>query len=204
MFSVLMVMVVLWAMWLLYIEQGRVEPDPAPASSEPKIKMDADQPADMAEIYADSEAVQAPRWDSADAGEDVPFDSAAVDSAQGLGRLKNARGNEEVGAPSVIVDRYRLLKHNVKLAHTHINGLSLLYFALGVVFLFTNVPRKIKKTVYIVFGFAIVIHTIGLSGAGFHSIYDDMVALSGVAILVMIVYMTLMVIVELWKRRASQ
>lgn len=99
------------------------------------------------------------------------------------------------------LQRLRRLKHNVALAHTHINGQTLLFFATGLVFLFTSVPAKIKKIVFWVFGLSVIIHNIGLSGHGVNSLYDDMLAVSGVLILVSILYIVLMVFVDLGKHR---
>ncbi len=91
------------------------------------------------------------------------------------------------------------LRHNVGLAHTHINGQTLLYFVLGFLFLFTSTKDKIKKYVYWIFGVAVFTHTVGLSGQGFYSIFDDLLALSGVTLLVVIPYMCLLIIVDLFK-----
>lgn len=60
------------------------------------------------------------------------------------------------------------LRHNVGLAHTHINGQTLLYFVLGFLFLFTSTKDKIKKYVYWIFGITVFVHTVGLTGAGFY------------------------------------
>ncbi len=91
------------------------------------------------------------------------------------------------------------LRHNVGLAHTHINGQTLLYFVLGFIFLFTSAKEKIKKYVYWIFGIAVFTHSVGLTGQGFYSIFDDLLSLSGVTLLVIIPYMSLLIIVDLFK-----
>ncbi len=96
------------------------------------------------------------------------------------------------------------LRHNVGLAHTHINGQTLLYFVLGFLFLFTSTKDKIKKYVYWIFGITVFVHTVGLTGAGFYSIFDDMLALSGVALLVIIPYICFLIIIDLFKLREPQ
>src|SRR3989304_5576519 len=45
-------------------------------------------------------------------------------------------------------DEHGDLRHNLGLAHTHINGQTLLFLAIGLVFLFTSVSPGRKKTVY--------------------------------------------------------
>jgi hypothetical protein len=65
------------------------------------------------------------------------------------------------------------------------------------VFLFTSASPKIKKTVYWIFGISILLHAIGLTGQGYYGIFDDILAISGVALLGIIVYMALLIYVDL-------
>lgn len=94
------------------------------------------------------------------------------------------------------------LRHNLGLAHVHINGQTLLFFALGAIFLFTSVKKKTKKIVLWLFGSMIVVHTVGLSGQGFYTIFDDLLALSGVVLLLLIAYMCFHIYVDLGREKA--
>lgn len=94
----------------------------------------------------------------------------------------------------------RRLKHNVKLAHTHINGQTLLFFAMGLVFLFTSVKPKIKKTVFWTFAISVVVHNIGLTGEDYHWIYYDLIIFTGIVILLTIAYMAFIVYADLLKK----
>jgi len=94
----------------------------------------------------------------------------------------------------------RRLKHNVKLAHTHINGQTLLFFAMGFVFLFTSVKPKIKKIVFWVFAISVIVHNIGLTGENFYWLYSELVAVSGVLILVSIAYMAIVIYADLLRK----
>lgn len=96
--------------------------------------------------------------------------------------------------------KQRRLKHNVKLAHTHINGQTLLFFAMGLVFLFTSVKPKIKQSLFWIFAVSTVVHNIGLTGENFHPIYEDMLIVSGILILVSIAYMAFIVYADLLKK----
>lgn len=89
------------------------------------------------------------------------------------------------------------LRENFGLAHTHINGQTLLFFAVGFVFLATSRPARQKKLVLSLFASSIVVHAIGLSGQGYFWLFDDLLALSGLAILVCILYMALMIYADL-------
>ncbi len=94
----------------------------------------------------------------------------------------------------------RRLKHNVKLAHTHINGQTLLFFAMGLVFLFTSVPSKFKKMVFWLFAVSVVVHNIGLTGENYHWVFNEMIIVSGILILVSIAYMALMIYIDLLRK----
>ena len=94
----------------------------------------------------------------------------------------------------------RRLKHNVKLAHTHINGQTLLFFAMGLVFLFTSVKPKIKKIVFWVFAVSVIVHNIGLTGENFHWIFEEMIMASGILILTTIAYMAFMIYADLLRK----
>lgn len=94
-------------------------------------------------------------------------------------------------------------RRNLGMAHTHINGQTLLFFALGSLFLFTSVPPKRKRLVYLLFASAIVLHAIGLSGEGFYPIFEDILAISGLTILFMMLYMAMMIYVDLGRKRSN-
>ncbi len=94
-------------------------------------------------------------------------------------------------------------RHNLGLAHTHVNGQTLLFFVLGAVFLFTSVNKRTKKIVLWTFGLSIVFHAVGLTGEGFHWFFDDILAVSGVVMLVVIAYICLMIYVDLGHTRET-
>ena len=91
-------------------------------------------------------------------------------------------------------------EHNVKLAHTHINGQTLLFFAIGLVFLFTSVKAKIKITALWVFAVSVFVHAFGLAGHHFHWFYNDLLAISGFLILGSIAYMSFVIYVNLLEK----
>ena len=101
-------------------------------------------------------------------------------------------------------DNKTRLRHNLGLAHVHVNGQSLLFFALGAVYLFTSVKLRTKKIVLITFGISILVHAVGLSGEGFHWFFDDILAVSGVVMLALIAYMCLMIYVDLGRSRRDK
>jgi len=91
-------------------------------------------------------------------------------------------------------------EENVKLAHTHINGQTLLFFAMGLVFLFTSVPSKFKKIVFWLFAVSVVVHNIGLTGENYHWVFEELIMISGILILVSIAYMAFMIYADLLRK----
>lgn len=85
------------------------------------------------------------------------------------------------------------------MAHTHINGQTLLFFAIGLVFLFTSVSPTTKRVIFWLFGVCIVLHVAGLTGQGTHWLWDDLLAVSGALMLIVIAYMALLIFVDLAK-----
>ena len=212
-FTTLMLLVVFWAVFIFYVSKGVVDTDHLPAylteesedvSPADSAQADFQRQEDAEVIQEDSLAVLAPIWDSTLKGRE-----ADVDSVTNIERfrtrdsemaLDEARDQGEYDYEEYGESRFR---HNLGLAHTHVNGQTLLYFAMGLVFLFTSVPPKIKKIVYWVFGVAVLLHAIGLTGQGYYGVFDDMLAVSGVALLVIIVYMALLIYVDLGRSRSS-
>ena len=94
-------------------------------------------------------------------------------------------------------DEQQKFRKNLGLAHTHVNGQTLLFFALSALFIFTTVKHRVKMIILWVFGISILVHAVGLSGEGFHWLFDDMLAVSGVVMLILIVYMCLMIYMDL-------
>lgn len=115
-------------------------------------------------------------------------------------------GQPDTAASSSIEDESEEVtdfEHNVKLAHTHINGQSLLFFAIGLIFLFSSAKPQIKNFLFWIFAISIVIHNIGLTGENYHWIYNEMIAVSGVLILVSIAYMAFVIYADLLRKPAD-
>jgi hypothetical protein len=72
---------------------------------------------------------------------------------------------------------------------------------MGFLFLFTSAKPKVKRMILLVFGVSVPFHAIGLSGRHTHWFFDDVLAVSGVAILVSICYMALVIFMDLARKR---
>jgi hypothetical protein len=200
-FATLMLLVCLWSMVIYIVQQGMVtSEDPLAYMKDPSAR---EIQYDIEAILADSNSVLAPIWDSMFAGREAMVDSASMAffMAHADSVLRAQRDDSVFFAEQGYVrGSTEHLRHNIGLAHTHINGQTLLYFAIGLVFLFTSVLPRTKKIVYWIFGAAIVAHAVGLSGRWFCSFYDDILAISGVILLLLMVYMALMIFMDLARK----
>lgn len=230
--TALMLLVVLWAVFIYYVDKGIIAEHEVPeyyydseddTDEQPKTnsrsavesdEAEADRQADIATLADDPDAELAPIWDSTFAGQPATADSATMaqkfregdeyleSEAEKARQYARSDAIEDLGElySDSRPDWQTQLRRNVGLAHTHINGQTLLYAVLGVFFIFTSIPVKTKKIVLWSFGIAILLHTIGLSGETFHWFFDDILAVSGVGMLVIMAYMGFIIFVELGKQ----
>ncbi|MFQ5453467.1 MAG: hypothetical protein ACE5D6_04695 [Candidatus Zixiibacteriota bacterium] len=198
-FTSLMLCICFWAMLILYVEKGLVDKDYQfsffTESSDKEYPVEIQK--DIDEILEDSLSVLAPIWNSEHTGSEEVVDSVTMVKNFRERYLEQITKEKEIEAEEKN-DRKRFRK-NLGLAHTHINGQTLLFFAMGLVFLFTSVKVKIKKITLWVFAVAIFTHAIGLAGSTYNWFYDDILALSGAVILVSIFYMAFMIFMDLGK-----
>lgn len=223
--------VVLWAVFIYYVDKGIIaehevpdyyydseqagaadplsETTPAYDPSSPEAE--ADRQSDIAALSDDPDAALAPIWDSSLAGQPARVDSATM--AQKFregdeylaGEAREFTGSDARDDPAELYSDSRpdwqtQLRRNVGLAHTHINGQTLLYAVLGLFFVFTSATVKLKKILLWSFTIVILLHSIGLSGESFHWFFDDILAVSGVAMLAIMSYMAFLVFVELGRK----
>ncbi|MBD3403255.1 hypothetical protein GF420_10205 [candidate division GN15 bacterium] len=204
-FTTLMLLICLWAVFIFYVDKGIIDEDSVPMylsrTMSGNLAGDEEQRReDIEAIEDDSASVLAPIWDSALAGREATADSATMATRFREADERLTEEAIEYGPGAEYANYHEHLRRNVGLAHTHINGQTLLYFAFGLVFLFSSANARIKRTVLWVFGVSIVLHAIGLSGEGFGWFFDDILAVSGVAILVVIAYMALLIYVDLGRK----
>ena len=195
-FTALMLCVSLWAVLIFYVEEGIVDQNRLPAYLSSSAELQRQK--DIEEITADSQSVVVPIWDSSLVGQEEKVDTATMEQ-----KFRSSDSEQEANAVDTISqvesrkDKIRQLRKNIGLAHTHINGQTLLFFAMGLVFLFTSVKPKVKKVVYWIFGVAVFLNSIGLSGKGFYSVFNGISSVSEVVILIVIIYMAFLIFVDL-------
>lgn len=190
-FTTLVLAVCLWSAWSFAVERSCCDDDEFAYPLTAGDEIDA--------ISGDSSAALAPIWDTNHAGEPEPLDSGVIDTMEDLADL--VQGYDGVGNDNEYEEESRSqLRHNLGLAYAHVLGQTLLFFALGAVFLFTSVKSWLKKLVFWVFAVVIVISTIALTGRDFHWIFDDILGVSSVVLMALTVYMCVMIYVELGRR----
>lgn len=214
-FTALMLVVAGWAAFLVYFEKV-VEMDEYYDESYTEEAWNGDEEytnnneaiaeearqEDAGLLAEDSEAVLAPIWDSTFAGREVQADSVSnVEHFRDRDKEMAVEGevpmddNDEVG-----LYEEGDFEENVKLAHTHVNGQTLLFFAIGLVFLFTTVSGGIKKTLYWIFGPAVLLHLVGLAGQGYGEFYEIALVVSGSAILLSLAVMAVLIFLDLGRK----
>jgi len=207
-FTALMLAVCFWAMFIVYIElfeemeeslEHAVTSEVNRVIDEHNADLQRQEDAEM--LAEDSDAVLAPVWDSNLAGEEVHEDSVT--------NVEHFRERDKEMAANLYDDtdydydeETEDLEDNVKLAHTHVNGQTLLFFAIGLIFLFSNASPAVKKIIYSFFGAAVLVHAVGLTGEGFGEIYEILLFFSGVVILLSIVVMAVYIFIDLRRKPA--
>jgi hypothetical protein len=186
-FTALMLCVSVWAVWIYTARYGKVDVQNLPAYLGTN-----DLKADIEELKSGTSAVMAPVWDTMQAGKEQPIDSATIEAIKRqpipkFGVERNAADQDE----------------DLGLAHTHINGQTLLFFAIGLIFLFSSATPKSKKIVYWIFGLSILGHNLGLSFRSCSGMFGDLLAISGVLILLSIAYMAFVIFTDLAQKPAS-
>ena len=197
--TILMLVVCLWVAFIYYVDKGMVSEEEAiPLYERGDLPEELEEIAGEValEILADEEAVLRPSWDSNGFGMEMYLDTAQL--THEMLQYWHHRIHETDTVSAFEAGRARL-RENVGLAHTHINGQTLLFFVLGLFFVFTSTPDRVKKIVLWSFSAAVLVHAICLSGESFHWLFDDILAVSGVAIIALMMYMSYRIFVELGK-----
>ena len=186
-FTTLLLCVCIWAVWIYTARYGKVD-----AQNLPAYLSSNDLKADIEELKSDSSAVMAPVWDSMQVGKEQPVDSTTIEAIK---RSPAPKFSVETNTTDPDED--------LGLAHTHVNGQTLLFFAIGLIFLFSSATPKAKKILYWVFGLSVLAHNLGLSFRSCSELFGDLLAISGVLILLTIAYMAFVIFVDLAKNPAS-
>jgi hypothetical protein len=76
--------------------------------------------------------------------------------------------------------------------------------SLGLVFLISSATSKTKKIIYWAFGVLVVTHNLGLSFRSCGGVWGDILAVSGVGILLLVAYMWFVIFSDLIKSPVSQ
>ncbi len=194
-FTTLVLAVCVWVVWD-YVQEHRLadqETYDDAADYGPAVE------AEIEDIASDSSAVRAPIWDTIHAGQDTPFDTSEVDTMERRAGLADD-GMVDMAAVVPAEDR---LGHNLGIARIHFQGETLLFFALGAVFLFTSVSARFKRIILWLLGVAILVNMIGISGSGFYSLFDFIEMLSGVVLLLLVLYICIVIYRDLGRKRTE-
>jgi len=177
-FTVLFLVVIIWSAVVAALNAGLF--------GDFEYYGDYEAATDFEAAMADSESVTAPDW--ADSGEQVPI--------QPEDTLK-FKEYEETRLPFAI-----RLKDNVEWALEHVSTQALLYFAVGLLFMFTSYGVKTKRFFFWTVSILIFLHVLGLTGHGFCWPANFLLYACGALILILMFVMGVMVLRDL-KRKAG-
>lgn len=199
-FTALMLCVCFWAIWIYYEREGKISAEEIPAYSQQEENGGISQVQEELNVIAeDTLAVYAPVWDTQVAGREQPIDSADI---MRMARQAIAEARDE--AIDAGEEDKSGLSHNLGLAHVHVNGQSLLFFAIGLIFLFSSASAGMKMIVYWTGGITVLVHTIGLTGEGYAEIFEDILALSGVVLLGIFAFMAFRIFMDLARKPVAK
>lgn len=139
--------------------------------------------ADMETIMADDRAVTPPVW--SDSGQQEPIEPSDIE------RFKEAA---EPGMS--FLSRF---EENAGRALKHVSVRTLLYFAIGLMFMFTTVSPKAKKLFYWSLAILMILHFIGLTGRGFCWPADALIYICSPLILILLFAMAIVILVNMRK-----
>jgi hypothetical protein len=98
------------------------------------------------------------------------------------------------------LSNWHIFRDNLEWAIGHAGTQTMLFFALGLIFMFTNYSDKARKRMYWLGFNLIVLHVIALSGCGFCLPANVLIYTSGPLLLLILAIMTIMILASLRKK----
>lgn len=172
-FCLLVLGIIMWMILLGFMHAGILGTHNDPGLSENTVKMEG--------MLAESEGVTESVWDDT------------------LGIL--AEDDEFEHAVDDLSDEWAMFQENVEWTLEHVGVQSLLFFAIGFLFMGTGIAGKTKKRIYWSGFVLIVLHMLGLSGCGFCTPANILLYVTGPLILVVFFAMTIMIMIGLKSKR---
>lgn len=171
-FCILVLVVLVWMTMLGFLHAGLNGYHYEDCLTDNTLKMEA--------MLATQKATVDPPWN--DSGEVTENDSPLM--PRDSGHLSN----------------WHIFRNNLEWAIGHAGIQTLLFFALGLIFMFTAYSDKAKKRMYWTGFILITVHVIALSGCGFCLPANILVYTSGPLLLIVFAIMTIMILVNLKKK----
>jgi len=180
-FTVLVILVVLWMVLLGAMESGIIG-EPVQRFDYEAAEEALDQ--EIEAIMADEQAVTAPNW--TDSGQQEPITPEDEE-------IFEEYAEEELPF-------WELFREKVGEGLEHISSQALIFFALGLLFLFTGYSIGIKKFFYWLLAILIALYAIGTSGHGFCWPADFLFYSACPLILIILFIMAIMVLKDLGRK----
>ncbi|UCD93619.1 MAG: hypothetical protein JSU69_07555 [Candidatus Zixiibacteriota bacterium] len=184
-FGILIIMVIIWMALIALMEAGMLgDFGQYGETMEPYDEYDFQ--ADMETIMTDEDAVTPPDW--ADSGRQEPIEPEDIEEF------------EDFVEEEYALTFWEKLKENLEWAMEHLATHALLFFAVGLVFIFTTYSPGTKRFFIWVLMLLIVLHVLGMSGSGFCTPANILMWVFGPILLVWLLIMDVMILANLKKK----
>jgi small-conductance mechanosensitive channel len=184
-FAVLIIFVIVWMAAIVLMEAGILgDVGQYEEAVEPYEEYDFE--ADMETIMADEQAVSPPDW--SDSGQQVPIEPEDIEEF------------EEYAEEEYALSFWEKLKENLEWAIEHLSSQALLFFTVGLVFMFTTYSAGTKKFFIWILMILIVLHVLGITGFDFCLPANILMWVFGPLLLVWLLIMDVMILANLRKR----
>jgi len=184
-FCVLILFVVLW-MSILGLMEARIIG--APTYDEEEAFEEYDAQADLETIALDDEAVTTPDW--SDSGEQKQIESEDIPEYEEY-------AEEQFSEDEYALTFWEKFEENIEWSMGHLSTQTLLFFALGLLFIMTTYSAGVKKFFLWLLALLMILHTLGITGIDFCWPAQLLTWVGGPMLLIVLFIMDLMILVNL-------
>ncbi|MEW5924838.1 MAG: hypothetical protein AB1746_12715 [Candidatus Zixiibacteriota bacterium] len=186
-FCILVLFIVVW-MTILGMMEARLIGD---FSNEEQAFEEYDAQADLNTIELDDKAVTAPDW--SDSGEQEPIDSETLDDYEEY-------AEDQVDEDEEALTFWEKFKENMEWAIEHLSTQTMIFFGLGLLFIFTTYSAGVKKFFLWFPALLIFLHALGISGYDFCWPAKFFIWVCGPLLLITLFIMSLMILTNVRKK----
>ena len=183
-FCILILMIVVW-MTVLGLMEAKIIG--APEFDEESAIEEYDAQADIQTIALDDQAVTPPDW--SDSGEQEPIESEDIDEYEEF-------AEEQFDEEDYALTFWEKFKENMEWSMGHLSTQTILFFALGFLFVLTTYSAGVKKLFLWLLGIFSIVHAFGIAGFDFCWPATVFTWIGGPLLLIIMFIMALMILLN--------